>query len=154
MQRERKTVWRAAAIIYILLMFYLLLGQRVDGASGGGDYWRRVGDNLNLIPFASIRCFLDWAARSERGVRAMLVNLVGNVAAFIPLGIFLPHFRVRLQKFGRFTAAAAGIIVGIETVQLLTLLGSGDIDDLLLNLPGAMLGFGLWKIIQKRKKQS
>lgn len=43
-----------------------------------------------------------------------------------------------------------GIIVAVELLQLFTLLGSCDIDDLILNMIGAFLGYGLFRMVQKR----
>ena len=68
---------------------------------------------------------------------------------FIPLGFLLPCLWPRLRSFGRFLPAIVAIIVVIELTQLFTLLGSCDIDDLLLNTIGAVIGFGLLRLVDK-----
>lgn len=82
-------------------------------------------------------------------VRHALINLAGNIVMFIPLGFLLPCLWSRLRPFGRFLPAIVAIIVGIEPIQLFTLLGSYDIDDLLLNTIGSVIGFGLLRLADK-----
>ena len=45
----------------------------------------------------------------------------------------------------KYLTAILVILFGVEIVQLLTKLGSFDIDDLILNMTGALMGFALWK---------
>ena len=42
------------------------------------------------------------------------------------------------------------LILAVEILQLVTLLGSCDIDDLLLNILGAAMGYVLWKLRNKK----
>ena len=70
---------------------------------------------------------------------------------FVPLGIFLPGLWQKLRRFWKTLLLSALIVAAAEIVQMLTLLGSCDVDDLLLNLIGVMLGYGLWKVFSQRK---
>ena len=72
------------------------------------------------------------------------MNLAGNIVLFIPAGWLLPRLWVWMRNFFRFFALCAGVIFLVETVQLFTLLGRFDIDDLILNLFGMILGFILF----------
>ena len=63
---------------------------------------------------------------------------------FTPLGFFLPCIWDSLQKFRRCIFCVVGVIVLIELIQLFTLLGSCDIDDLILNVVGAAAGYWLF----------
>jgi glycopeptide antibiotics resistance protein len=87
---------------------------------------------VNLVPGEGIRTALRNANR-ELG----LLNLVGNVVMFAPVGFLLP-LATRLRFVGA-TAVCALLSVAIETVQLTT--GrSFDVDDVLLNTAGGALG--------------
>lgn len=144
-----------AFVLYILLMFWLLFAQRV-GRDSPYTYWERIQANINLIPFRTIYEFIQNASIATRPYIIMhsFINLIGNVAMFMPLGFFLPCIWVNLRKFWHTTLCAAICIGIIEIVQLFTLLGSCDVDDLILNLLGVAAGYGIYRIvliIPKRK---
>ena len=63
---------------------------------------------------------------------------------FVPLGYGLPGLWQRQRSPRWFWMTVFGIILGIETVQLLAMLGSWDVDDLLLNLLGSGVGYWLY----------
>lgn len=68
---------------------------------------------------------------------------------FIPLGFLLPRVFTGLNRFWKVFLSSGGIIVAVELVQLVTLLGTCDVDDLILNLAGTALGYGIHAIISK-----
>ena len=70
-----------------------------------------------------------------------MINLVGNVVLFIPAGWLLPRLWRRFRNFFLFILTCAVSIFLIETLQLFTLLGSFDVDDIILNLSGMLLGY-------------
>lgn len=68
----------------------------------------------------------------------------GNVAAFIPFGVLLPLlYRVR---FGKFISLFVLTILVLETLQALTYLGSFDIDDVISNTLGAVIGYVAYRV--------
>lgn len=96
---------------------------------GGG------GTGINLIPGAGIRSELH---NVNRGLG--LLNLVGNVLMFVPIGFLIPL--ATRAGFRRALAACVASSVAVELVQL-TLARSLDIDDVLLNAVGGALGAAL-----------
>lgn len=142
---------------YALLMLYLLFWQRSSDA-GSLSYVQALHAHLNLIPLRTIRAFA-WLMRqgirhgSVTLIRIALVNLLGNILMFIPLGFFLPLLWPKCRVFRRFLPTAAGIILIVETVQLFTLLGRCDIDDLILNLPGAIMGYFIYRLTTAVRKR-
>ncbi len=135
------------SILYALLMLWLLFGQRF-GHTGYGTYLWQLKSNLNLIPF---RTLLEYTEVLNAGINRFLlrhafVNLAGNVVMFLPLGILLPALWPKLRVWGRFLLCTVGLIIAIELAQLFTLLGSCDIDDLILNVLGTSIGFVLFKL--------
>lgn len=146
---SRAILWALFAL-YGAAMLYLLFFQRAGRASGL-PYLQLLHNNLNLVPLKTIRQLATVMSGgtqrySDYLVRFSVINLFGNVLVFIPLGLFLPCLRPGLRSFPRFLAGVAAVIVVIELIQLFTLLGSCDIDDLILNLPGAAVGYGIYRL--------
>ena len=134
--------------VYCVLMLWLLFDR--PGYIDGIPYWDQLLPNLNLMPFRTLRLFFG-LLRDHRPylVRTALINLLGNVVMFVPLGLFLPLIFLRLQKLWRTLFTVTLLIAVVEIAQLFTLLGSCDVDDLILNLLGAALGYGIYKQIKK-----
>ena len=147
MKQKRTLLAGAAFLVYGLLMIYLLFGQRM-GQVPVGTYWQRIQRNLNLKPLDTLWRFW-WVlcnSADPDALRHAVVNLAGNVVMFVPLGCLTPCIWGKMQKFWRHFLYMVLIIVCIEVLQLFTLLGSCDVDDLILNLVGTAIGFVLWKI--------
>ena len=145
---EHKFLRRTVFAAYCLLMVYLLFLQRGRSPIFGGGYVSTMLANLNLKPGAEIRRFLRvW--NDPLYHRAAVVNLVGNVVMFIPLGFGLPWANAPLRRFWKTLLASAAIIVLVEAIQLVTLLGHCDVDDLILNLIGVTIGYLLYVLSAK-----
>lgn len=132
---------------YCTVMLWLLFGQRI-GTTGNVDYWAQLQSQLVYRPFETIRRFL-WVLRYSQDaaqLRHAIVNLGGNVIMFVPLGFLVPCIWEKTQRFGRHLLTMTLVILAVELLQLFTLLGSCDVDDLLLNLAGTSLGFFIWKL--------
>lgn len=128
--------------IYAVLMLYLMFGQRIPSLFDGGwfkNYASQVRARINIVPLKTIGEFVGQLFK--RWDSFLFVNLVGNVVMFVPLGFFLPYFNRRSKKLFGCLGVAFLIILCAEITQALTLLGFFDVDDFILNLIGAMLGF-------------
>ena len=146
MKDNRRKLHIALFAAYAALMLWLLLHR--SGYVNGIPYLQQM--KANLIPFRTMRLFFRLLSHHRpRLVRAAVINLAGNVVMFIPLGIFLPLVFRKLRKWWRTLLCVALIITAVETAQLLTLVGSCDIDDLILNLAGAACGYALFKLMKK-----
>ena len=145
MERKHKKLNIVLFFVYAALMLWLLFDRA--GGIDGMDYWKQIRGNLNLVPFHTIRLFLNVLGRKDY-LSAAIVNLGGNVIMFIPLGYFLPKVFPALRKFWRTILATVLIITAVEVAQLFTLLGKCDIDDLILNAIGATIGYGIHKLIK------
>jgi len=147
MKKNGLTLWKIAFAVYCLLMLWLLFGQRI----GSGTY--TAGENrLNLEPLSTVRWFLHVLREVEDPAirRHAAVNLAGNVVMFVPLGFFLPVLWEKLRKIYLFLPVTLGILLAVELIQLAAALGCCDVDDLLLNLPGALLGYLAAVLFQKK----
>lgn len=145
---SRVLLWTLFAL-YCVVMIWLLLGQRM-GRRYPFDYIEQLRMNLNLIPFRTIDEFVTAMSPGSTASgffsRFAFINLAGNVLMFVPLGVFLPALWPRLRRFGRFLLWVVLAVIAVELVQLFTLLGSCDIDDLILNTLGAVIGFAFYKL--------
>ena len=100
--------------------------------------------HYNLMPLKEICRF--WIHRKALGFWSVALNLVGNVVAFIPFGMFLPWLYGRCRRFGLTVWASFEFSLLVETIQLVFKVGSFDVDDILLNTLGGILGFWGYRI--------
>ena len=136
-------------MLYGVLMFWLLFGRGVVQVV---DYWDQVKANINLVPFHTIKLYIR-VLQEDRGLaltRHAIVNLAGNVIMFVPLGLLLPQVNLRLRSAWRFFLLVVLLICSIELIQLFFLVGCCDVDDLILNVFGAGIGFAACKMIVKK----
>ena len=143
---KQNRIWMVLFGLYSALMLWLLFDR--PGYIDGIPYWEQVAAHLNLVPFRTLRLFAGLLDSSHpEYVRAAIINLFGNILMFIPLGLLLPRVFPVLRTLPRVLLATALIITAVEVLQLFTLVGSCDIDDLILNVLGSGLGYWLHKCI-------
>lgn len=145
--RNSRIFPRVLFFLYCLAMLYLLFFRSL-GTSDELSYREQLTRNSNLIPFYTIRNYIYVVLNSSDSylVRHCFINLAGNVLLFVPAGILIPSIWDRHRKFFYFLVTGIGIMLTVEILQLVTLLGRFDVDDLILNLWGMVMGFLLWKI--------
>ena len=143
MEKKRRYISAAALVLYGALMLWLLFWR--ERSMEGLPYLHQLPMHVNFHPLKTIRLYLGLlSAHRPVLVRIAVVNLLGNVLMFVPLGFLLPGAFPQLGKWYRTLLTAAGIIALVELTQMLFLVGTCDIDDLLLNLIGTALGYGLF----------
>ncbi|RDY31535.1 VanZ family protein [Lachnotalea glycerini] len=129
-------------IIYIILLFYFLFFAESMG--------RTISDReycYNLVLFKEIKRFIVY--RKELGIMAVFTNIIGNIICFIPFGCMLPILSTRCRKFALVTLISFELSLVIEVMQLLLKVGSFDVDDMVLNTCGGMLGFVFYHIADR-----
>lgn len=99
----------------------------------------------NLVPF---RVLANTAAEMRHGnTDSLLINLIGNIVLFVPVGfccmLLWPMSKTKAILCG------LGISLCIEICQLFLARGT-DIDDLILNTLGAVIGVLLYTLLNKR----
>lgn len=123
------------AVIYTLIMCNLLF---FSGRAPGVNY------HYNLVPFETIRPLL--LERERYSTEAWVKNLFGNIVLFVPLGIWIPWLFHRCRSWFRLTLIVVLILLLVETIQLITRVGSLDVDDIILNTIGAWIGFAGFRL--------
>ena len=142
--------WRFAFLVYCGIMFWLLF-YRSHSWNLEIPYKALLRQNTNLIPFRTIENYRYVLQNSTDAYMRShcFLNLAGNVLLFVPAGWLLPRLWKRLENFFRFFAISSGFLFLIETVQLFSLLGRFDVDDLILNLLGMSMGSLLYTISRR-----
>lgn len=102
-------------------------------------------NRLNLVPFS-------WLKSAWQSGRNFVINqLVLNIIMFIPLGILLPVVFKSLSKWWKTAMVTVAVTAAIEVLQLF--IGrSGDIDDILMNYAGGMIGYILFVLFRSKFK--
>ena len=123
--------------IYAAIMIYLMLFMR-----GQTNYYR-----YNLIPFTTV---FEMISKFRSGGRSTaVINLVGNVIMFVPLGFLVPFaFKIQRKLYRTLLLSFTAIFI-METVQFFARLGSFDVDDIILNLTGVLIGYLCFRVIKK-----
>lgn len=139
----RQTAMEALFVGYMAAMLYVVLFP----ITWRPDDSRLVSSYVNLVPACTIVGIIrDFPERVTQ-------QIVGNVVLFVPLGFLLPLLGARYRRFAMTAAVGLAVSLGIELTQLVLLLTLAarrtvDIDDVILNVTGACLGYLVWRAAQ------
>jgi len=129
-------------ILYLLLVIKLLIFKypyaelkAIMDTWQSGVIWEGL-DSANFTLFKTIKMYIHYAYKLNS-----FENLVGNVAVFLPFGYFLPRVSRWANHWFMLLGAAFFFSLGIELFQLFSAFGAFDVDDLLLNTTGALIGY-------------
>ena len=144
MKREtKKTIKTAGAVLFVLyilaLIYFLFFADRY-----GQMAFAQREYHYNLVLFTEIRRF--WNYREQLGFLAVAANLLGNVVGFMPFGMILPLICRNARGFFFITFSGFTLSLCVEVTQLMTKLGSFDVDDLLMNTLGAAAGYLIFAV--------
>ena len=123
-------LWLTGGLLLTLQPAHPLPGQVVDD---------------NLVPFHTLQIYLD-----NLGPDFWMRNLLGNLALLLPLGLLGPIVLPALDRWWRIGMVALGYSVAIELIQLLVPDRSADIDDVIVNVAGALLGLAILGVVRHR----
>lgn len=157
---RRRNITRIFVIYCFFLISILLFSGSVRMYTRGDDGLGLFSEEhfayySNFIPFHTIGSYFQRIAEQSINLSIPIMNLLGNLVLFLPMGFFLPYlWKEKFGKFPWFVLSIIGIVVLVEFIQFVTLKGQADIDDVILNTLGAMIGFGFFRIpmIQKAMK--
>ena len=152
--KTQKISWLIFILYLIAILYYTIFAESMGRANTDPTDDPR----FNLILFNEINRFIVY--REQLGMKAFMLNVVGNCAAFIPGGFLLPVISRRCRSFISCTLVGFVISFFIECTQLIFRVGSFDVDDLMLNTLGVAIGFIMnaaikkFRAFRKRKKES
>lgn len=153
-RKRTRTIGKILFVLYVGFVVWFLIFSDWYGRSGVMQEY-----HYNLELFREIKRFWDY--RDQLGIYAMITNLFGNVLIFAPFGFFLP-MASRYRSFFSTLYASFGLSLCVEVFQFVTRVGSFDVDDLLLNTIGGIIGHILYVVCEtvgrhndnkKKKKQ-
>lgn len=139
-------------LLIVFTLSYLSLAAWLLFFTSAGPLHRQDGREKEMIlsPFKTTSYFLMHALETQRDREAkiLLFNVGGNILLFLPMGIILYEF---LGKRNMFFYLFTGFLLSltVETLQLTTHTGTFDVDDLIWNTTGTVLGFLIWKKIRE-----
>lgn len=107
-------------------------------------------NTANFVPFKTIKMYIQYY--DLPGLRSFS-NLFGNVLVFIPVGLMLPMVHRASKNIFVALANTLFFIVGIEVFQLFSNFGAFDVDDIILNMFGVLIGSCIYKIVRKSEKE-
>ena len=124
-------LWLIGALVLTLQSAYPLPGQVVHG---------------NLIPFHTLAIYLD-----NLGSWFWIRNALGNLGLLLPLGLLGPIALPALDRWWRVALLALLVSTAIELTQLAIPDRSADIDDVIVNVACALLGYMAWSLARRTR---
>lgn len=133
--KTKNAVWIGMFLYTALTLFFLFVGfNRSSALPETGLRYRLVFDGIPLY-------------FPGGGYSSLWVFNLGNYLAFVPFGLVIPLLiRCRFLPFLLVFLAA---ITGVELIQMVTHLGSFDINDIVINTLGAVVGYGAQRLIRR-----
>jgi glycopeptide antibiotics resistance protein len=124
-------LWLIGGLVLTLQPAHPLPGQVVDD---------------NLVPFRTIAIYL-----ANLGSWFWMRNLLGNLGLLLPLGLLGPIAMPALDRWWRVALLALLVSTAIELTQLAVPDRSADIDDVIVNVAGALLGKGILGVTRRAR---
>jgi len=140
--RSKKKVrfaFKLLFVFYLAALAYVCLFSEQLGRQITVEEYR-----YNLIPFREISRFYTY--KEIVGFSSFMLNLFGNILVFIPFGFIIPVIRVKKRKLSDVIISTFLLSLTIETIQLFLRVGAFDVDDLILNTLGGVIGYILFLI--------
>lgn len=150
--------WIAACMLmaYLLLLIKLLILKDLPMIRIGHlmlNFGGTQSGEGNLIPFKTIIPYVT----GKMGLLIGGINIAGNIVLLIPIGLLMPFVFHRLNTKKSFIIALVFCLL-IEGFQAILKIGIFDIDDVILNVLGFMMGYwsyswlpSLWKYLKQNK---
>lgn len=128
-------------LLYLAGLIYFLIFSESYGHGGAGAY------DYNVYPFREILRYIKY--RKILGMRAVFLNLAGNVLVFLPFGALAPLMARSARRAWRTTLLCFEVSALVELSQLIFQVGCFDVDDIFLNTLGGLLGYGIFCLANK-----
>ena len=134
-KKKRNLLKWVCFLAYLLFLSYIVFYNRIE----------RNEYRYNLVLFQEIGRYY-YLGMNTGNWRLFIFNVIGNIVVFMPVGMFLPSLFSRCRNILFTTILSFEISLCVELVQLITRVGSFDVDDLLLNTLGGVCGIILYSI--------
>ena len=143
---KRRLVAGFFLVVYSVILIKLMVFKNVFLKLG--HFRLRLGPEgtgqANFVPFKTILAYLQ----GSHGWAIAGTNLVGNIALLAPIGFLVPFIYSKITWQESLALAIATPLV-IEGMQVIFRLGIFDIDDVILNALGVMIGYWVFILLSK-----
>ncbi|WP_019241080.1 MULTISPECIES: VanZ family protein [Bacillus] len=159
LKKQKQSSWIKETVLFLFIIYILMmisvtllpLGIRMDGVQ------LDVRRSINFIPMRDIFHNIKQIGVAYDGDTAFMINLIirnvgGNILLLMPLGVLVPllfnRFRsnIRIFLLGFMISAAIEFLQLIE-IMLGAVIRTVDIDDIICNVFGIMIGYSIYKIL-------
>ncbi|HET8713556.1 MAG TPA: VanZ family protein [Gemmatimonadales bacterium] len=135
-------------IAYCAILIKVMVFKDIPTIRAGGLMLNFAGTNAghgpNFVPFKTIVPYLlGWKGWIIAGI-----NLAGNIALLVPIGLLVP-FVSRNMTWQKALVLGLAAGLGIELTQTVLRVGIFDIDDVILNACGVVLGYRVFAILAR-----
>ena len=140
--KKNRTIPKIRILVWVLVFYYYLciMLANIVGIPTLSEYIRLSGlgeaffhPNINLIPFQD----------------GFSLGFLLNIFLFLPLGFLCPLISKSYQCVKNIFLIGCGLSFTIEMVQLFTLYRATDIDDLITNVAGTLIGYFCFRLIHR-----
>ncbi len=129
--RQQKKLWIPIIVIYLCALLYMLFFIRHP----------YLKPSYALRPFRALVRIFVWDNKGLRIQKWAYRGIVLNILLFVPFGYLLPQATEKVNCWWKIMVIGFSFSLLVESVQLITRLGMFDIDDLINNTVGAVLGW-------------
>ena len=133
-------------VLYVVFLKHRFVLGSLNYEAPFSFYWE---NNVNLVPFKTIKDYMVYENNLSDNIK--YINILGNVALFIPFGVIFPVLLSGKLKFLKTIGSAFLFSLLIEVLQMTFRIGSFDVDDIILNVFGGFIGYFICIIILKFK---
>ncbi|KRF43558.1 VanZ family protein [Paenibacillus sp. Soil787] len=130
-------------ICYIVFLIKLLFLSRISLLEMFNSQ-RTLKRSINLIPFYSIKEYILGSSATMK--KFAFSNVVGNIVILIPLGTYLSLFKKDKRVITNLLFIFF-VSLSVEITQGLLGIGTSDIDDIILNCLGGLIGILGYKFL-------
>ncbi|WP_455539853.1 VanZ family protein [Terrisporobacter sp.] len=138
------------SVFFIYFLFLLLLTIFKYGiitlSNPFNSYMYREHGLLGVINIVPIKETINTFIHSETGLRNSVRNIIGNILVFMPLGFFIPLLFDKFNSYKKLLKIGFLASLAIEITQLFVGSNVCDVDDIIYNTLGAILGLICYKI--------
>ena len=151
------TITGIALAIYVVILIKLIVLKHIplemisERMNGRDNAYPHKWNSVNLIPFKTIMHYIQNPEVFNNNI--IVNNILGNIVAFTPLGVFIGIFFDSKFLFLKIILYSLLLSLAFELSQFWMQLGSFDVDDLILNTLGGTLGYFVYIFFKKLFKK-
>ena len=134
-----KRIPRVISLIYYLILIYILFFHSLRIITY---------NNINLIPFTTIIRYCKYY--NIFTFKFWFLNIFGNIILFIPFGILTPLIRNKPTSIYKMIFITFLVCFTVEFCQNFFKVGQFDIDDIMLNTLGSIIGYLFLNFFKKK----